>query len=183
MVAQVTGLQPGDFVHTLGDAHLYLEPPRAGARAAVARTPRPLPTMRHQSGGEGPLRVSASRTSARRLRRRTRTSRPRWRCEACPAIRAAQPRDAAIVFALRPGTRRVREPRSTRSTRPEDDRRSAVCAEAARVLRHCGMGRRAGGLRGLVSTTSPHFAAGTASTSRTYSCGRPSAGAASARRC
>ena len=40
MVAQVTGFKPGDFVHTFGDAHLYLEPPRAGAAAIVARAAR-----------------------------------------------------------------------------------------------------------------------------------------------
>ena len=40
MIAQVTGLGPGDFVHTFGDAHLYREPPRAGAPPADARAPR-----------------------------------------------------------------------------------------------------------------------------------------------
>ena len=34
MVAQVCDLAPGDFVHTLGDAHLYVEPSRPGPRAA-----------------------------------------------------------------------------------------------------------------------------------------------------
>jgi thymidylate synthase len=44
MVAQVTGLAPGDFVHTLGDAHLYsnlFEP----AREQLAREPKPLPRL------------------------------------------------------------------------------------------------------------------------------------------
>jgi thymidylate synthase len=45
MVAQVTDLEPGDFVHTLGDAHLYLNHLEQ-ARLQLARTPRPLPTMR-----------------------------------------------------------------------------------------------------------------------------------------
>lgn len=44
MVAQVTGLQPGEFVHTLGDAHLYLNHV-AQAREQLARTPYPLPRM------------------------------------------------------------------------------------------------------------------------------------------
>jgi thymidylate synthase len=45
MVAQVTELAPGDFVHTFGDAHLYLNHLEQ-ARLQLARTPRPLPTMR-----------------------------------------------------------------------------------------------------------------------------------------
>jgi len=45
MVAQVTGLDPGEFVHTFGDAHLY-ENHLQQARTQLARPPRPLPTMR-----------------------------------------------------------------------------------------------------------------------------------------
>ncbi len=45
MMAQVCGLQPGDFVHTLGDAHLYLNH-LDQARLQLTREPRPLPTMR-----------------------------------------------------------------------------------------------------------------------------------------
>jgi thymidylate synthase len=45
MVAQVTGLKPGDFVHTLGDTHLYLNHLEQ-ARLQLARSPRRLPTMR-----------------------------------------------------------------------------------------------------------------------------------------
>jgi thymidylate synthase len=45
MVAQVTGLEPGDFVHTLGDTHLYLNHLEQ-ARLQLARPPRRLPTMR-----------------------------------------------------------------------------------------------------------------------------------------
>jgi thymidylate synthase len=45
MLAQVCGLKPGDFVHTLGDAHLYLNHLQQ-ADLQLARTPRPLPLMR-----------------------------------------------------------------------------------------------------------------------------------------
>jgi thymidylate synthase len=45
MIAQVTGLRPGDFVHTLGDAHLYSNHLEQ-ARLQLAREPRALPTMR-----------------------------------------------------------------------------------------------------------------------------------------
>ena len=44
MMAQVTGLRPGDFVHTLGDAHLYSNHFEQ-AREQLQRTPKPLPTM------------------------------------------------------------------------------------------------------------------------------------------
>jgi thymidylate synthase len=45
MVAQVCGLGVGDFVHTLGDAHLYSNH-YAQAREQLSRTPRDLPTLR-----------------------------------------------------------------------------------------------------------------------------------------
>jgi len=44
MVAQVSGLQAGDFVHTLGDAHLYRNH-FDQARTQLTRQPRPLPQM------------------------------------------------------------------------------------------------------------------------------------------
>ncbi len=44
MLAQVTGLKPGDFVHTLGDAHLYLNHVEQ-AELQLTRPLRPLPTM------------------------------------------------------------------------------------------------------------------------------------------
>jgi thymidylate synthase len=44
MVAQVTGLKPGEFIHTLGDAHLYLNHLEQ-ARLQLARAPRKLPQM------------------------------------------------------------------------------------------------------------------------------------------
>ncbi len=45
MVAQVTGLKPGAFIHSFGDTHLYLNHLEQ-ARLQLARSPRPLPTLR-----------------------------------------------------------------------------------------------------------------------------------------
>ncbi len=45
MMAQVCGLKPGKFIHTLGDAHLYRNHLEQ-ARLLLSRTPYPLPTMR-----------------------------------------------------------------------------------------------------------------------------------------
>jgi thymidylate synthase len=45
MVAQVTGYQPGEFIHTFGDAHLYTNHLDA-ARLQLTREPRPLPMIR-----------------------------------------------------------------------------------------------------------------------------------------
>jgi thymidylate synthase len=49
MVAQVTGLEAGDFVHTLGDAHLYRNH-LDQARLQLTRRPRPLPMLRLDPG-------------------------------------------------------------------------------------------------------------------------------------
>ncbi len=48
MMAQVTGLAPGDFVHTLGDAHLYVNHLEQ-ARLQLSREPRALPRLRLNS--------------------------------------------------------------------------------------------------------------------------------------
>ncbi|MCR5360676.1 MAG: thymidylate synthase [Bacteroidales bacterium] len=45
MVAQVTGLKPGEFIHTLGDAHIYLNHIEQ-VKLQLSREPYPLPTMR-----------------------------------------------------------------------------------------------------------------------------------------
>ena len=67
MVAQVTGLKPGDFVHTLGDAHLYsnhIEQAQAAADAADAS----VAGHEDRSRGEGHLRLPLRRFLAARLR-------------------------------------------------------------------------------------------------------------------
>ncbi len=45
MVAQVTGLEPGDFIHTLGDAHIYANH-FDQAKLQLTRTPKALPVMK-----------------------------------------------------------------------------------------------------------------------------------------
>jgi len=45
MIAQVTGLKPGEFIHTFGDAHLYSNHLEQ-TRTQLERTPGPLPTMK-----------------------------------------------------------------------------------------------------------------------------------------
>jgi len=49
MMAQVSGLQPGEFIHTFGDVHLYSNHEEQ-ARLQLTRQPFPLPTMRLDPG-------------------------------------------------------------------------------------------------------------------------------------
>ncbi len=49
MVAQVSGLKPGEFIHTFGDAHLYANHLDA-ARLQLSRAPRPLPILKLNPG-------------------------------------------------------------------------------------------------------------------------------------
>ena len=74
MVAQVTGLEVGDFVHTMGDAHLYLNH-LDQARLQLTRDPRPLPTLRLDPAVTNSTR-STSSTSRSRATTRTPASRP-----------------------------------------------------------------------------------------------------------
>ncbi len=49
MMASVTGLKPGEFIHTLGDAHIYLNHLEQ-VKLQLSREPMPLPTVRVNSG-------------------------------------------------------------------------------------------------------------------------------------
>jgi len=45
MIAQVCGLKPGEFIHTIGDAHIYLNHIDQ-VKLQLTREPRPLPVMK-----------------------------------------------------------------------------------------------------------------------------------------
>ena len=62
MVAQVCGLGVGDFVHTLGDAHLYSNHFEQ-AREQLSRAPRALPTLELEPGRDATSSASATTTS------------------------------------------------------------------------------------------------------------------------
>ena len=67
MVAQVSGLEAGDFVHTLGDAHLYLNH-LDQAREQLTREPRALPELRARSRLPRDRRLHARVGAGRRVR-------------------------------------------------------------------------------------------------------------------
>ena len=67
MVAQVTGLKPGEFVHTFGDAHLYLNHLEQ-AHLQLSRAPQGAADAAAQPGSEGHLRLPLRGFRARRLR-------------------------------------------------------------------------------------------------------------------
>ncbi len=76
MVAQVAGLEVGDFVHTLGDAHLYVNH-LDQAREQLTREPRALPELWLDPSITLDRRLHARLDQGHRLRARTRRSRLR----------------------------------------------------------------------------------------------------------
>jgi len=54
MVAQCCNLKAGEFVHTIGDAHVYLNH-RCALREQLARAPRPFPMLTIKDRADGPV--------------------------------------------------------------------------------------------------------------------------------
>ena len=154
MVAQVTGLKPGEFVHTLGDAHLYLNHLEQ-AQLQLSRAPRALPTMQLNPAVHRSLRLPLRGLRARGLRAASAHQGGGGGVSVVSPSEADDPPRAPwrrrARARLHPRARRIREARARGRRRTEAiDRRGAVRAESARVLRHRRMGRRAGRLCALV---------------------------------
>ena len=97
MVAQVTGHKPGEFVHTFGDAHLYLNHLEQ-ARLQLSRAPRALPTMRLNPAVKDIFGFRYEDFTVEGLRS---ASAHQGRGGGVSlVIRAAQPADSALIFSL-----------------------------------------------------------------------------------
>ena len=143
MVAQVSGLEVGDFVHTLGDAHLYLNH-LDQAREQLTREPRALPELRLDPAcrtiDDFDARVGAGRRVRpascdpradrgrdrhdRRRRRAERRHRRRRRAPVAPPRRPAPVQGADARPRPRDGAEDVRVDRAS-TPRADDDRRDA----------------------------------------------------------
>ena len=180
MVAQVTGFKPGEFIHTFGDAHLYLNHLEQ-ARLQLSRSAARAADDAAQSGGEGYLRLPLRGFHRRRLR--PASAHQSRGGGVSLAIRAAVPADAALIFAL------VRELADYEKLSDEVDATqdaiaAALFAREPRVF--CDIAEWNGEPAGfavwfLNFSTVPRPARH--SISRICSCGRRSAARASARRC
>ncbi len=148
MVAQVTGFKPGEFIHTLGDAHLYSNHLEQ-ARLQLSRAAQAAADDEAQSGGEGYFRFPLRGFHASRATTRIRTSKPRWRCEHHHPRGSPGGQRADLRLGARAGRLRKTIGRGGRDAGGDCGR--AFCARAASVLRYRGMERRAGRFRALVS--------------------------------
>ena len=109
MVAQVTGLKPGDFVHTLGDAHLYSNHLEQ-ARLQLTRAPRALPVMRINPDVKDIFAFRYEDFDARRLRSASaHQGGGRGVTPMSLSIRRARPGEAGLVLAFRPRACRIRK--------------------------------------------------------------------------
>ena len=137
MVAQVTGLKPGDFVHSLGDAHLYSNHLEQ-ARLQLTRPTRRVPVMKINPEVKD-IFASAMRTSCSKATTRIRISRPRSRYESrCErlmslTIRRARSDEAGLVLSLCSRTGRIRKAAARSRGHRSDDR----CCAVRRVIRGC----------------------------------------------
>ena len=125
MVAQVTGFKPGEFIHTFGDAHLYLNHLEQ-AQLQLSRAPREAADDAAQSGGEGYFRLPLRGFRGRRLRRASAHQSPSSSMSSGEGIviRQAEPADSALIFAL------VRELADYEKARAEVDATEQAIAAA-----------------------------------------------------
>ena len=126
MIAQVTGLKPGDFVHTLGDAHLYSNHLEQ-AHLQLSRAPRALPVMKINPDVKDIFAFRYEDFALRRLRPASAhqgRGRGVTRCAVMSVhhehltIRRARPGEAGLVLSFIRDSRTTRSS-ATRSKRPK----------------------------------------------------------------
>ncbi len=172
MVAQVTGFKPGEFIHTFGDAHLYLNHLEQ-ARLQLSRAPARAADHADQSGGEGYFRLPLRGFRGRRLRPASAHQSRGGGVSLVHPRGGASGQRADLCAGAR--ARRLREAVRRSRCDARANRRRAVRARAAvcfATSRNGTASRRA--LRSGFSISRPSAAA-TASMSRIFSCGRLSA--------
>ena len=124
MVAQVTGLKPGDFVHSLGDAHLYSNHLEQ-ARLQLTRPTRAAAGDEDQSRCEGHLRLPLRRLRARRLRPAP-AHQGRGRCVTATARALGEINARREIVLRRRGRRERRDRRQWRHTVAAEIRHAAL---------------------------------------------------------
>ena len=99
MVAQVTGLEPGEFVHTFGDAHLYLNHLEQ-ARLQLAREPRRCRACAINPAVTDLFALPLRGLRARRLRPAPAHQGRRWRCERAARSEGSRPYATGSIVLL-----------------------------------------------------------------------------------